>query len=251
MAQILVPAIWLVSAHLFTAYALKWQRLETAKAERRLWAHGLHAAIFLLLAVVFLLSWLDSKVLGYLLLLAVLRGLLDYGKAELQQRISAKPFAWEALAQTLHLASLGLFVWISRLGMSFGWLSGWAPLYDRREVLYTLTSLAALVFSSAGGTVLVRSLLDQLGKESEANPTEAGEYGVGRMIGILERILIIGFALVSQYGAIGFVLTAKSIARFEELKNRSFAEYYLVGTLMSSLVALGTAWVLEGVWRLL
>jgi hypothetical protein len=250
MAQILVPAIWLVSAHVIAAYAFRWERLERARVERRVWAHGLHAAIFLVVAAVFLLPWLGPKVSVYLLLLAIFRGVWDYGKAWFQQRVSAKPFTWEALAQILHLVTLGLFVWILRPEASSGWLNTWVPLYGRREVLYTLTTLAALVFSSAGGTALVRSLLDQLGKEPAARPIEAVEYRVGRMIGILERILIIGLALGGQFGAIGFVLTAKSIARFEELKDRTFAEYYLVGTLMSALVALGTAWALKGVWRL-
>lgn len=34
-------------------------------------------------------------------------------------------------------------------------------------------------------------------------------------------------------------LAAKSIARFKELEDRAFAEYYLVGTLMSVAVATG------------
>ncbi|MDI6641021.1 MAG: hypothetical protein QME68_01750 [Elusimicrobiota bacterium] len=50
---------------------------------------------------------------------------------------------------------------------------------------------------------------------------------------ILERFIILTFVLFNQYSAIAFIFTAKSIARFEELKNRDFAEYYLVGTLSS------------------
>ena len=34
------------------------------------------------------------------------------------------------------------------------------------------------------------------------------------------------------------MLTAKSIARYKELENRDFAEYYLVGTLLSALLAI-------------
>jgi len=43
-----------------------------------------------------------------------------------------------------------------------------------------------------------------------------------------------------QWAAAVLLLTAKSIARFEELKDRRFAEYYLVGTLASLLVAVAT-----------
>ena len=60
----------------------------------------------------------------------------------------------------------------------------------------------------------------------------------GAAIGILERIFVLTFVLVGQYAAIALIFTAKSIARFEELKDRQFSEYYLIGTLSSILVAL-------------
>lgn len=62
---------------------------------------------------------------------------------------------------------------------------------------------------------------------------------IGSWIGILEREIILMLGLMEQFGAIGFVLTAKSLARFKQLENRSFAEKYLVGTLLSALIAIG------------
>jgi hypothetical protein len=44
--------------------------------------------------------------------------------------------------------------------------------------------------------------------------------------------------LNGQLGAIGFVLAAKSLARFNQLNDKSFAEKYLVGTLLSVVIAL-------------
>lgn len=61
---------------------------------------------------------------------------------------------------------------------------------------------------------------------------------IGFWIGILEREIILVLGLMGQYGAIGFVLTAKSLARFKQLENKSFAEKYLVGTLLSALIAI-------------
>lgn len=61
---------------------------------------------------------------------------------------------------------------------------------------------------------------------------------VGRIIGVLERWLILILALAHQLAAIGFVLTAKSIARFKDFEKADFAEYYLVGTLYSVIFAL-------------
>lgn len=61
---------------------------------------------------------------------------------------------------------------------------------------------------------------------------------IGSWIGILEREIILVLGLLGQYGAIGFVLTAKSLARHNQLNNQAFAEKYLVGTLLSAFVAL-------------
>ncbi|HDS46403.1 MAG TPA: hypothetical protein ENN68_10095 [Methanomicrobia archaeon] len=70
----------------------------------------------------------------------------------------------------------------------------------------------------------------------------------GLAIGILERIFVLTLVLYGQFTAIMLVLTAKSIARFEDLKKREFAEYYLIGTFSSMLfalfVGLATVWLL-------
>ncbi len=61
----------------------------------------------------------------------------------------------------------------------------------------------------------------------------SGLKNAGMIIGFFERFLILTFVLLNQYMALGLVFTAKSIARFENLKEREFSEYYLVGTLAS------------------
>lgn len=68
---------------------------------------------------------------------------------------------------------------------------------------------------------------------------------IGSLIGQLERIIIVLFLLNDQYGAIGLVLTAKSIARFKQMEDKDFAEKYLVGTLASLLIALLTTMFLK------
>jgi hypothetical protein len=64
---------------------------------------------------------------------------------------------------------------------------------------------------------------------------------IGATIGVLERLLIVTFVLTGAQAAIGFVVAAKTLARFKQLDDRQFAEYYLLGTLASVSVALGTA----------
>jgi len=61
----------------------------------------------------------------------------------------------------------------------------------------------------------------------------------GGLIGLLERLIILIFLSTNQYSAIGLVLTAKSIARYEKISSdKEFAEYYLLGTLMSTLIVI-------------
>ena len=61
---------------------------------------------------------------------------------------------------------------------------------------------------------------------------------IGATIGALERLLIVVFVLVGAEAAVGFVIAAKTIARFKQLDDRGFAEYYLLGTLASVSVAI-------------
>ncbi|REL24979.1 hypothetical protein DYD21_15770 [Rhodohalobacter sp. SW132] len=80
--------------------------------------------------------------------------------------------------------------------------------------------------------------LDPIG---EINSTVTDrEYNTGRVIGMLERIFIFLFTIAGQYAAIGFILTAKGVVRYKEFENRTFAEYVLIGTLLSALLALLT-----------
>jgi Protein of unknown function (DUF3307) len=63
---------------------------------------------------------------------------------------------------------------------------------------------------------------------------------IGATIGVLERLLIVVLVLTGAEAAIGFVVAAKTLARFKQLDDRQFAEYYLLGTLASVSVALAT-----------
>lgn len=61
---------------------------------------------------------------------------------------------------------------------------------------------------------------------------------VGSYIGVLEREIIFFLGVMGQFGAIGFILTAKSVARYKQLEDQKFAEKYLVGTLLSAVIAI-------------
>lgn len=102
----------------------------------------------------------------------------------------------------------------------------------------TLVWVASLLLSGAPVCVLVKLILGEL-RDAAHDPSDAtvqpGEpVNSGRVIGILERLLVCTLALLGEFGAIAFVITAKSIARYEKMKDdKVFAEIYLVGTLAS------------------
>lgn len=73
---------------------------------------------------------------------------------------------------------------------------------------------------------------------TDAKSTSA-KLDASAWIGILERILIVIFILISQVAAIGFLVAAKSIFRFSETQKdgNKKAEYFLLGTLVSFVLA--------------
>ncbi len=99
-----------------------------------------------------------------------------------------------------------------------------------RILIYFLSYVLAVAL----GHFLVRRVILQKHQLTEAGGLERA----GATIGCLERSLTLTLVLVGQYEAIALILAAKSVARFQELKRREFAEYYLIGTLSSMLFAM-------------
>ena len=103
---------------------------------------------------------------------------------------------------------------------------------------------AAYWYTCCGGASLVRRVLDLVpvseapkgGKDAITVP--AVELSRGLVIGVLERALALTLVLASQFSALGLILAAKAIVRYQALDDRDFAEYVLIGTLTSLLIAL-------------
>jgi hypothetical protein len=88
---------------------------------------------------------------------------------------------------------------------------------------------------NAGAEISIAASVDQPGQ-----PTiEVEEYNRGRLIGNLERIVLTIVVAGGSYAALAFLVAAKGVVRSDEFeKNRDFAEYFLIGSLSSVLVAL-------------
>jgi hypothetical protein len=97
---------------------------------------------------------------------------------------------------------------------------------------------------SAGGSV-TPDAVPAAGADPEPRQEPSVPSGaparIGATIGALERLLIVVFVMVGAEAAVGFVIAAKTLARFKQLDDRGFAEYYLLGTLASVSVAILSA----------
>ncbi len=74
--------------------------------------------------------------------------------------------------------------------------------------------------------------------ETARGPLDVTEINRGRLIGNLERLILTIVVAAGSYAALAFLVAAKGLIRSEELQKRDFAEYFLVGSLSSALVAL-------------
>ncbi len=96
----------------------------------------------------------------------------------------------------------------------------------------------------ATGFILITSPLGILtGKMLSVLLPEKGksfQLDVSGWIGIMERVLILIFITTGQFSAIGFLIAAKSVFRFNDTRDdgNKKAEYFLLGTLISFTLAI-------------
>ncbi len=96
---------------------------------------------------------------------------------------------------------------------------------------YFLLVLSGLLLVLNEANIFIRYLMETLylvphHKSRKSEKIDTQEYNRGRVIGILERVLIYYFVLNNHLSAVGFILAAKGITRFKELEDRQFAEYF-------------------------
>lgn len=103
------------------------------------------------------------------------------------------------------------------------------------EALFASWILALLLIHKPANITIQKLLMIYKPKDKTTNKRK--DNNAGRFIGTIERIIMLIFLSIGQYSAIGLVLTAKSIARYDRIsKEEDFAEYYLLGTLISTVI---------------
>lgn len=237
----------LFTGHLIGDFLLQTDRLVEDKC--KLGVLLLHAGSVTLVSYLLCGLWRRWEILVVIL---VTHAVIDFIKT----RIKAKglwPFLMDQGAHLLVL--IGLAAWISMTGNSLGqWTRLWGYSYPM-----ALVFLAGLILTVRAGAIFIGFVVQDLQSQLERarqDATGTQEPGLlslrlgfphgGRLIGQLERALILLLVLVDQPAGIGFLIAAKSVFRFGELKdaaNRMEAEYIIIGTLWSFLYGLLIAYL--------
>jgi uncharacterized protein DUF3307 len=193
-----------------------------------------HYASASVLAVLVRPGWFSS--LGFQLGLLGLTGihlLLDWGKLRLVRWDDIRTFL---LDQVLHLTTIITTAYLiapsayAEVATWFVWARSRQDKLLALLIIYTGTLFG-------GGTLLRYAMKPLLNRLAEV-PDQL--TGTGTYIGWLERFLVLTALVLQSPSTVGLILTAKSVVRYPELKSLRFAEYFLIGTLLSvSLAVLG------------
>ena len=202
--------------------------------------------IYFIVFEIILLAILEFKK-GILLgiIISVFHFLINYIVNKLEKRFRKRrlKLLFFSINQLIHFVILIGIYYIFNLENSVSNLYLKLEGYENFKTIILYISVFSIIFEPA--SVFIRKLFTSI--SSKTYPKEnLEELKAGNIIGKLERTIIAILLLNNQFGVIGFVLTAKSIARFKQMENRDFAEKYLIGTLTSFLIVLISVFILKG-----
>ncbi len=242
-----VLLVLLVAGHVLADFLVQTETVARGK-ETGAGALLRHGIATLLTHAILLLPYWNTGVLLGIAGLAVVHTFADWARHAMEGGIAERALPGFLLDQLGHIAVAVLLWWLFvRSGVHESaaiWFSPGAA----AVTVKVLAVASGYVFCWKGGTAVVRKLLARYPQVlPETKEGERGEYAMGRTIGVLERFVVFTLVLFGQWGALGFVIAAKSIARFKELENQSFADYYLMGTLASVFSAIVVGIVVSAV----
>lgn len=227
----MTASTWLVKlilAHLLTDFVLQptqWVGDRRIKhfASPKLYLHGLVTA---LVALCFI-GWPYWIVV---LVILVTHTAIDGWKSYQEQ--TPRYFVIDQLLHLAVIAGCWYFTFYDWNNIRLAW----ARLNDTP---HTWILIAAFVFVTTPSGILIGQLTAQWSRKID--DPENSLANAGKWIGIAERIIVLILVLQNQYLAIGLLVTAKGIIRFNE-KDRQEAktEYLVIGTLLSIGIAIVT-----------
>ncbi len=216
----------LVLAHFLGDFVFQPSRWVQQKKElgiKSKWLY-IHAGVHLILSLLLVMD------LGYLvpiLVIAVSHLAIDAVKITFRSRTGILEPVLFIADQLAHLLVLFL---VFKTWEDPAFLKDIYPEWDR----IILVSIALILVTSFAN-ILIHQLMKTW--SGEVNEEEGHSLNnAGKWIGILERLFVFLFVVYDQWQALGFLLAAKSVFRFgdlKEAKDRKRTEYILLGTLVS------------------
>ncbi|MBS1525199.1 MAG: DUF3307 domain-containing protein [Bacteroidetes bacterium] len=212
----------LITAHLLTDFVLQPGTWVTEKKRQKHRSGKLYLHVVLTAVMAYLFSGLWSNWwLPVVILLT--HFLIDLWKLNRPENLF-----YFTLDQLLHLVVI-IAIWLSLYYDFSGLGQVIRSIFTDSKVWVILA--AYLVVTYPLGIVI--GIATKKWREA-AEVSKEGLAKAGILIGIFERLLILTFILSSQFAAVGFLITAKSILRFSDKENtQKKTEYVLIGTLMS------------------
>jgi len=220
--------IKIIIAHLIGDFFLQPTSWVKDKERKKLKSGKLYLHVLIHVALIFIV-FMSFNVWKIALSIGVLHLIIDALKSILQTKKNARILFF--VDQVFHFASIVL-VWhvfySAYINVSF--------INDTQVWLLIAGAMFLSVPTSIIMKVIIAKWLPESDDESPKSLQNAGKY-----IGILERLLIFVFILTNHFEAVGFLLAAKSIFRFGDLKEAhdlKLTEYVLIGTLLSFGIAI-------------
>jgi hypothetical protein len=246
----------LMIAHLLANFSFQTDKLAEKKQKEfaALLKHGLIYTITML--VTLLLTVQTTKMWLPFLLLAVSHFMIDYIRVQVQKtKFGSRYEVWLFIAdQLLHTAVIFVIVACFELRANPTALAQWAVAQlTEPHASCLMRYLLLLILLLDPASIFIKQLFASIETSKQTKQQNNGiflaatakEARAGQAIGKLERLLVATLVITNQLSAIGFVMTAKSLARYKQLEEKDFAERYLVGTLASVAIAVIAALLLK------
>lgn len=232
-------------AHIIGDFYLQNSKMAAKKMESIKWVflHVLCHWIVMLVIYLPMMSWEFALGVTIVVILHCFVDIVKYilykkWKHKITQILDRNLFF---IDQSIHISILiGTSYWLAINNVEPNLSDAFVNFFQTLEIvpLQILTWIVAILIIHKPANIAISKLL-MIYRPAEDGEVKKRTISAGMLIGTLERMLMLIFLIIGQYPSIGLVLTAKSIARYDRItKERDFAEYYLLGTLMSTVVAI-------------
>ena len=205
----------------------------------------LHIGIYLFVCIVVIVPVFSAKILISAVVVASIHAIIDLVKYCYIKHYTGHESSVRTIYivdQTVHIVSLILvasFMTMNHVSINL------LTIFDKfinvlgAGKIELISALSMLLFILKPGNITVKNILSKYKPEECMKFTKKDDRNTGEFIGILERLIIYILLLMNQFSAIGLVLTAKSVARYNKIaEDKDFAEYYLLGTLLSTVLVI-------------